>query len=389
MLTRRSTIAGIGSFACLGTLPACSRASEPAPMPSTLKESFASLQDAARSLVLEGQTAGIAAGMSGIGFRKSAFFGYANRETGAEVGPDTQFRIASVTKPIVAAAALQMVEEDRLSLQSRVSEFYPDFPRSDEISLIHLLQHTSGLANWWGRLPDGTPEDFMNRPDALHWLARMEDPYLFEPGTLRSYSNSGFIVLGKIMERAEGKDLGSVLSSYVLDRVGASQTGFEQEQRADGRWAKGYQAGWSGFSEVQLVPPPYAAGGLRSNLHDQLAFGDALFLGPLLEPQNKELMVSHATVADGRLVQDAMYVAPGDEPEPLPADTSELGYGLGINTWVQLGERFYSHAGLIDGFSSYFLHAPRTGITVSILANTFQGTGDLNEHARSLLRALA
>lgn len=174
----------------------------------------------------------------------------------------------------------------------------------------------------------------------------------------------------------------------MFDRVGATQTGFENGRTSNDNWAKGYQTGLLGFSEADLVPPPYAAGGLRSTLHDQLAFSDALFLGPLLEAESKKRMFSHARVSDGRLVQDAMYVAPGAEPEPMPQNTSELGYGLGINAWVQLGERFYSHAGLIDGFSSYLLHAPRTGISVSILSNTFQGTAELNEQVRSLLRAL-
>ena len=229
----------------------------------------------------------------------------------------------------------------------------------------------------------------MNRPDALRWLARMDTPFLFDPGTMRSYSNSGFIVLGKVLERAEDKNLQHILKSYVLDRVGANETGFEHKGDAGENWSKGYQSNWLGLEEAPLVPPPYAAGGLRSNLHDQLAFSDALFLGPLLEADSKKRMFSHARVSDGRLVQDAMYTAPRAEPESMPPDTSELGYGLGINTWVQLGERFYSHAGLIDGFSSYLLHAPRTGVSVSILSNTFQGTAELNEHARTLLRGIA
>lgn len=387
LFSRRSTLMGAMAMAGNGLLPSCTLAHGPAIAAKSIKAFFARLREVASAQVKAGETAGIAVGMSGIGFRKSAYFGFSDVAKGIPVGPETEFRIASVTKPIVAVCALQMQEEGQLNLNSSLSEFYPDFPKAKDIKITDLLQHTSGLANWWNRLPANAPNDFMNRPEALDWLAQMNQPFLFEPGTLRDYSNSGFVVLGKVLEQVHGASLQSALSHYVLKRVGADATGFERRVET-GAWATGYQSTWRGLEEAPLVPPPYAAGGLRSTLHDQLAFSDALFLGPLLEPDSKFRMLEHARVADGRRVQDAMYVAPGNQPEPLPDDTSELGYGLGINTWVQLGERFYSHAGAIDGFSSYLIHAPRTGISVSILSNTLHDTADLNEHARRLLRGL-
>lgn len=391
MITRRSILAGMGSVASLGVLPSCSWANTPpAPVASTLKEGFAALSASALALVDDGDVAGIALGVSGVGVRKSAYFGFANLESRTPVSADTQFRIASITKPMVAACALQMEEEGALSLSSTVAEFFPEFPRASDVSLTHLLQHTSGLANWWDRMPAGTPDDFMNRPDAVQWLARMRDPYLFAPGTMRTYSNSGFVLLGKILERAAGNELDSVMRDYVFHRVGAGATGFETMiDRPRSNWAAGYQSELLGFERAELVPPPYAAGGLRSTLHDVLAFGDAVFLGPLLEDATRDRMVAHARVADGRLVQDAQYEGQGILAEQLSEDVTELGYGLGINTWVQWGERFYSHAGLIDGFASYFLHAPRTGLTFSVLTNTFAGTGELNQQARDLFRELS
>ena len=116
-----------------------------------------------------------------------------------------------------------------------------------------------------------------------------------------------------------------------------------------------------------------------------LAFGDAVFEGALLEPSTRARMTAHATVVDGRKVEDALYTPPGSPPASLPPNVSEMGYGLGVNTWVQSKERFYSHAGAIDGFGSYFLHAPRTGTTIALLANTSQGTAELHEPIRRLL----
>lgn len=384
MISRRLILAGIGSAASLASLPACSFAA-PLPQARTTKDAFAILETLAQRLVESGDVAGIAAGMTGRGFRKSAYFGMADIEGGVEISPDTEFRIASITKTFVAAAALQLEEAGKLSLDARVSEFFPKFPMGDKITLTQLLQHTSGLANWWDRMPPDAPDDFMNRPDAVEWLARMNDPFLFPPGTMRSYSNSGFVLLGKILEQAGNGDLDSVLANYVFTRVGAGQTAFEDLNRPDPKWAVGYRSSFTGLSPDPVLPPPFAAGGIRSTLHDQLAFGDALFLGQMLDPKSRVKMLEHARVADGRRVQDVTYVAPRAQAEEWPIDTSEMGYGLGINTWVQAGERFYSHAGLIDGFGSYFLHAPRKGITVSLLSNTFDGTSSLHEQVRRLL----
>jgi len=388
MITRRSTLTGISSLAASAFLPSCSRANAPIEHPVSIKDGFAKLRNSAAQFVETGSVAGLAIGMSGLGFRKSAYFGFADASTRRKVSANTQFRIASATKPVVAASALQLEEEQQLSLSFLVSDYFPDFPKGDQISLTQLLQHTSGLANWWGRLPEHTSDDFMNGEDAVSTIANMPNLFLFEPGTMRSYSNTGYVLLGKILEKNQGRNLDSILQTTVLQRVGADNTQLENSVQSKENWAKGYETSLLGFEEAAYVPPPQAAGGLRSTLHDQLAFGDALFLGPLLEPATKLKMFRHARVSDGRLVQDAMYDSPEAPAERPQSDTTELGYGLGINTWVQLGERFYSHGGLINGFTSYLLHAPRTGVTISILSNTFQGPGDLNEQARSLLRNL-
>ena len=132
---------------------------------------------------------------------------------------------------------------------------------------------------------------------------------------------------------------------------------------------------------------PFAAGGLRSNLHDVLAFSDALFHERLLTNASSRKMFAHARVQDGRLVQDAMYDSPQAPAEDWPQNVTEFGYGLGINTWVQSEERFYSHSGLIDGFSAYLIHAPRTQMTVAVLSNSQDGTSGFGQLIRDELIA--
>ena len=389
-LTRRAAAAALVSTPFVSTVDARAEARisrEPRRANRWRTEMFDAAASQAEALVRDGQTAGVALGVSGRGFRKSAYFGYADIESRRLVSRETTFRIASVTKPIVAACTLQLSELGALSLDDALSDYLPDFPHADEITLRQLLNHTSGVGNWWGRLPADAPADFLNSGDAHRWLARMDPVFDFAPGTLRSYSNSGYILLGEVIAKAASLQTGAAIDALVLSRVGAGASYLEGERDLRRNQAKGYAQNASGLTPVGYVSPPFTAGGMRASLHDLLAFGDALFLGPLLDTPTRTDMLAHARVADGRRVEDAMHHPEGVEPEPRPQDVSELGYGLGLNTWVQAGDRFYSHGGLIDGFGAYFLHAPRTGVTVAILSNATGGTSPLHEPIRQALIA--
>ena len=347
---------------------------------------FDSLCETAEQRVNFHQAAGFAVGFSAPGFRKMAYFGSRDLQTLEPVTSRTSFRIASVTKPFTAACILDLCERGVISLDDSLDHFFPDFPRAKEITVYQLLAHTSGLANWWGRLPDDVPHDFMSRPLPHRALMRMESPFLFEPGTMRSYSNSGYVLLGEIIEQVTENRFEDWLSSALLFRCGADGVELERNGQSAASWAAGYV--WNnGHDEAIGTPMPFAAGGLRSNLHDVLAFSDALFHGKLLTAPSLQSMVAQARVNDGRLVQDVMYDSPQAPAEPWPEQVTEFGYGLGVNTWVQSGERFYSHSGLIDGFSAYLIHAPRTLSTVAILSNSQNGTSGFGQQIRDLLIA--
>ena len=248
--------------------------------------------------------------------------------------------------------------------------------------------HTSGLPNWWGRLPPEAPEDFMSSGRAHYWLAKMDQVFLFDPGTYRDYSNSGYLLLGEIIERVTQSRFEDALSNLVLSRFGALTSTMEDPRKPRGDYAKGYELNNNTLVETGYEPMPFAAGGLRSSVNDMQSFSDALFGGILIKRSSLRRMVAHAKLKDGRPVEDGLYVAPGAPPPQSFDDTQELGYGLGVNTWVQSGERFYSHAGLISGFGSYWIHSPRTKTSAIILANTHGGTNPLHEDLRAGLRAI-
>ncbi len=224
----------------------------------------------------------------------------------------------------------------------------------------------------------------------MRWFTRSHGPaYLFEPGTRWSYSNSGYLLLGEIIEQIKGVPYAAAIDDLLLSRCGAAGIQLEKTGASEPLWATGYQRIRGEDRAVAGTPMPFAAGGLRSNLHDLLAFSDALFHAQLLDQDGLARMTAHGRTEDGRLVQDAVFEGDGSTQGDWPEGTTEMGYGLGINTWVQHGERFFSHAGLIDGFTAYLLHAPRTRTTVALLSNAQQGTQPLHQPARDAMIAAA
>jgi D-alanyl-D-alanine carboxypeptidase len=352
------------------------------------KGAFETLSDAAAGVVSSGLAPGFAVGISGPGFRKMAFHGVSNVETGAALSEQTKFRLASVTKPMTGAAVLRLRDQGALSLDQTLADFFPDFPQGEAVTVRHLLAHTSGIANWWGRLPSDAPADFMDRPQPHRAIGRMTPVYLFEPGTRWSYSNSGYVLLGEIIEQVTNQSYGAAMNSLLFSHCGAGGIELEVTNQTSRDWATGHQSTSQGWTLVSGTPMPFAAGGLRSNLHDTLAFSDALFHARLLSAETLAEMTAHARTDTDEQVQDAVFEGDGSNAGGWPEGTTEMGYGLGVNTWVQHGERFFSHAGLIDGFTSYLVHAPRIQTTIALLSNGQAGTPPLHQMARDQMIAL-
>lgn len=381
---RRQILSGLALTPALFSpvLAACARAE---PRHTWHSAGFESLAAAAQNLVTNNETAGIAIGMSSRGLRKSAYFGLASVASSKPVDAETKFRLASITKPITAACILKLAEAGLLDIGASIDLYFPDFPRAQNITIHHLLTHTSGLANWWDRLPDGAPADFMDMPNPHLVLAKMKQPFLFAPGTMHAYSNSGYILLGEIIEQASGVSYEEALQRYVLSKVGAEGIELERTGAGSEDWAQGYGDMASGLGPIGTTAMPYAAGGLRANMLDLLACSDAIFHGKVLSSDLRQQMFSHAMVADGRRVQEATYTGPESPAQTPIAGETEMGYGYGINTWVQYGERFYSHAGAIDGFAAYLVYSPRTLTSIAMLANTQGATTSLHQSARDVL----
>jgi CubicO group peptidase (beta-lactamase class C family) len=155
-------------------------------------------------------------------------YGMANLEHKVPAEPETVFRIASMTKQFTATAILLLAQEHLLSTNDKLSRFFPEFPRSDEVTIRQLLTHTSGLPSY-----DAKPEyrSFRLQPhtnlELMNWIKA--DPYVAEPGSQDLYSNSGYLLLAGIIEKVSGESFRDFLKGRVFDPLGLTRTQVVQD----------------------------------------------------------------------------------------------------------------------------------------------------------------
>lgn len=151
-------------------------------------------------------------------------FGYANIEHRVPITPETKFRIGSITKQFTAAAILKLQEEGKLSVEDKLSKFIPDYPRGDEVTIHHLLTHTSGIHSYTSK-PDFVKTVTVEiKPDELVDSFK-NDKFDFDPGEKQMYNNSGYFLLGYIVEKVSGKSFGDYLEETFFDPLDMKDTG--------------------------------------------------------------------------------------------------------------------------------------------------------------------
>jgi D-alanyl-D-alanine carboxypeptidase len=258
-------------------------------------------------------------------------YGMANVETQTPLTASTKLRIGSVTKTFTAIAVLQLVEAGKLRLDDPLSRFAPEIPDAGAIRIAQLLSHTSGI-------PDFIPlEEVRKRP--------LE----FAPGMRINYSNNGYQLLGRIIEKVSGLSWEDYLRQHIFLPAGMTNSGLDRSLNLPGR-AAGYLPGKEGSYLPVLIESAegaYAAGGLYSTVEDMLRWIQALDSGKLLS----RAMLQRAT-------------GPG-----VTSDGRKTVYGLGWMTKEVRGLRRYGHGGDIPGFNAYVAQFPDENFTVVVLAN--------------------
>jgi hypothetical protein len=213
--------------------------------------------------------------------------------------------------------------------------------------LLHLLTHTSGSPNLTS-FPEFHSRKFLtvSLEDEIGWF--LDKPLDFEPGAKWSYSNSGYILLGYVIEKASGTKYGDFVQTNIFTPLAMSDTGYDSNSEVVKRHATGFTRTPTGFATAEYVDMriPFAAGGLYSTTHDLLAWQRALYGNKLL----KEASVRRMTTA------------------------FKDDYGFGVMTGKQGNRAFVQHGGGIEGFNTHLMYYPDTQLTVVALANVNSGS---------------
>lgn len=276
-------------------------------------------------------------------------FGFADREWHIPNTIQSKFEIGSLTKQFTAAAILQLVEEGKIHLDDKLSKYIPGFSRGDSITIAMLLNHTSGLRDYEfdpqlfilaesQRLTNNTR--YLN--DSLVNYFK-KNPYDFLPGTQWKYSNTGYFLLGYILEKITGQSYSAYILKNVIQKAGLKNTLINRWDSIVPYRAKGYirtKAGWknAGYISMEI---PYSAGNMMSTVEDLYRWNNALFSGNVISPKMFQKMIT--------------------------PNLGNYGYGLFIDSFQH--HLRIQHSGGINGFISYIARFPKDEIVVVGLSN--------------------
>jgi D-alanyl-D-alanine carboxypeptidase len=358
---RRSGNRAIRTFALTLALTsaACGRSEAQSGGPSATNSSKpqddlgARLDSIGRAIVASNATPGLAVAVTqGNHILFERAYGATAIENGTPVTTGgTIFRIGSITKQFTAAAIMRLIEQERLSLDDSITRFLPNYPTQNHlITVRHLLNHTSGIRDytqagprWFSRVADDLTHDEV--------LALFRDvPLNFAPGERFQYSNSGYFLLGMIIERITGRPYGAYVQQELTGPIGLKNTVYCPNSPSEGH-ARGFRPSPSGpvpAPPVSMTHVFYAAGSLCSSAVDLAQWAHALASGRVISADSYRQMTTADTRTSG---------------EPLP-------YGYGLVPDEFFGVKAVVHPGGQIGYSAALWYYPEPDIAVAVLANS-------------------
>ena len=279
-------------------------------------------------------------------------FGMANFDWSILNQPDTKLRLASVTKQFTAMLIMQLVVEKKLDLNVPISNYLPDYPNAEKITIHHLLTHTAGIPNYTS-FPNY--RDVMNKSMKPAEIVKLfaDSTLLFTPGEKHDYSNSGYVLLGVIIEKVTGKTLETVLNEKILLPLNMHNTGFEQTGKVLKNKASGYDKFGISYHNTSYIDMSiaYSAGGMYSTVEDLLLWDQALYTEKLIPKKYMNLIFA----------------------KHIPFYGRHYGYGWEIGDMAKGNSNelleVYNHSGVINGFNSLITRIPEDKSTIILLSN--------------------
>jgi CubicO group peptidase (beta-lactamase class C family) len=278
-------------------------------------------------------------------------YGFAELEFSVAANEQTMFRIGSVTKQFTAAAVLELAERGKLSVDDPLTRFLPDYPtHGHEITLRHLLTHTSGVPSYTGLGPIWEISRARELADEELVALWKDRPLEFAPGERWNYSNSGYFLLGMVVAKVSGLSYADFLRTTFFEPLGLTRTRYDSNSELLPNRAQGYafENGKLANDEHIGMSQPGAAGALISTAGDLVRWQQALVSGEVVEPASYEEMTLSYMLASGR----------------------ETSYGLGLQLDRRAGQRCVWHGGGINGFNSVLMYFPDAGLHVASISNS-------------------
>jgi len=278
--------------------------------------------------------------------------GMANVELGIPLKPEMVFRIGSLTKQFTAAATLLLAEQGKLKLSDTIDKYLPNYPRQQAsiITIEHLLTHTSGVFSYTS-IPGYMFSDKLRRDLTT---AELVDVFKdlepdFAPGEKWQYSNSGYVLLGAIIEEASGMSYEDFVQKSIFDELGMENSYYGSNTKIIPNRASGYESNTGKLTNARFLSmtQPHAAGSLLSNVDDFAIWDEALFSGKLISKESLERMTTRGKLNSGE----------------------EHKYGYGVVIMERNGHKIVAHSGGIFGFATSVIHIVDENLFVAVFAN--------------------
>ncbi|GEO07669.1 serine hydrolase [Segetibacter aerophilus] len=271
-------------------------------------------------------------------------YGFRNADAGTIHDANSVFQIGSVTKQFTSSIILRLASEGKLSLKDTLSKYFPEYQYAKKITIENLLNHVSGIYNYTQNA------DFMQNhvteplSQTSFWGMIKDKPLNFEPGSNYNYSNSGYLILGYLIEKVTGQPYERVARKYLFEPAGMTHSGFDFTHLASPVKSVGYMA----LTKDAKTPAPivdstvaFSAGAIYSTVHDLYNWNTALNSGKIIQKKNLE--------------------------KAYTPYKQKYGYGFGIDS--VFGKRLISHGGGIHGFVSDLAYVPEDKVSVVLLSN--------------------
>ena len=296
-------------------------------------------------------------------------FGIANKDFNAQNRIDTKFNLGSMNKMFTAVAIAQLVEKGKVSFDDPLAKFVPDFPNENaakKIQIKHLLSHTAGLGGYFSDRYDSMSREKLRTVDDMMNLARQDEKEVrFEPGSRWAYSNTGMLVLGKVIEVASGQSYFDYVRDNIYKPAGMTNTDAYELDRVNPNLAVGYNkrftdtgVEWSNnvFSHVLRGGPQ---GGGYSTVEDLLKFDQALRSGKLVSAETLKILTS---------------------PKP---ELNSPNYGYGFQ--ADVARNVAGHGGGFTGINSNLDMYLGAGWSAIVMSNYSRGAGPIQAKMRTLI----